>query len=354
MSGLDQPLVIANSNYHVGQERSWRAAEEQGFVKEEGLAHYMYQAGGLLPGKTELDGLGRQMWERGVDIVTAVDVRAAVVQRARDEDVYVVGGWRSTLEGKLIGAKGITRPEQLRGARAVTRETWGLAHIGIATALRTFGVGYDDIEWIEGIKDPIAEEQGAELLRSGQVTLYATNGPEAARLMSEGYPLILDLGEFYRGLGGWPPGKVIVATNQTIEQRGEELRAFLRASLRGFWFTQDLTNHRYMYDLETRLRLTTCNAYERRIRMLSDPTPPPPRTGPSTMGSMVMDGLVPRPMLARLIDDMVQYGDLDRAVEVDDVLKDQPSLDAFHQLVDRGLIDLEILAGWRGVTYGKS
>jgi len=353
MSGVDQPVVIANSNYHVGQERSWRAAEEQGFVKEEGLDRYVYQAGGLIPGKCEFHQLARQMWERGVDIVTAVDARAAVLQRARGGDVYIVGGWRSTLEGKIVGAKGMTRPEELKGSKSVTRETWGLAHIGIATALRRFGVGYDDVEWIEGIVDFEAEERGTDLLRSGEVTFVTVNGREADRLIEEGYPLLLNLGEFYRGLGGWPPGKVIVTTKQMIDERGEELRAFLRASLRGFWFTQDLNNHSFMYDLETRLRLTTYNEYERRIRMLADPTPPPPRKGPTTMGSMVMDGFVPRDMLVRMIDDMVQFGDLDRPIDVDEVLKEQPSIDAFENLVKRGLVDMQVLDGWRSVTYGK-
>jgi len=247
VSGLDQPIIIANSNYHVGQERSWRAAEEQGFVKEEGLDRYVYERGGLIPGQWEFDGLGRQMWE-----------------------------------------------------------------------------------------------------------LLPTNGREANRLMSEGYPLVLDLAEFYQGLGGWPPGKVIVATKQTIEHRGGELRAFLRASLRGFWFTQDPRNHRYMYDLETRLRETTFNEYERKIRMLSSPTPPPPREGPNTMGSMVIDGLVPRPLLARLVEDMVKFDELQHAIDVDDVLKDAASQEAYQHLFDRGLIDLPVLEQWRDATYGSS
>ena len=88
MSGLDQPIVIANSNYHVGQERSVRVAEEQGFLKEEGLDSHVYLWGGLVPGRWEFDALGDVMWERGVDIATAVDVRAAVLRRSRGEDVY--------------------------------------------------------------------------------------------------------------------------------------------------------------------------------------------------------------------------------------------------------------------------
>src|SRR3970040_1183350 len=106
MGGLDQPIVIANCNFHVGHERSVRVAEEQGFYEEEGLGDYVYQAGGLLPGHCEFERLGDPMWERGVDIATAVDARAAIVQRSRGADVYIVGGWRTQLETKLVGAKG--------------------------------------------------------------------------------------------------------------------------------------------------------------------------------------------------------------------------------------------------------
>src|SRR5437867_8613063 len=140
MSGLDQPIVIANSNYHVGQERSFRVAEEQGFLKEEGLDRYHYERGGLIPGRLEFDGLAEVMWERGVDIATAVDARAAVTQRAKGQDVYIVGGWRTQLAPMLLGAKGLSRPEELRGVKAAVREKWGLNHLSISRALRTFGV----------------------------------------------------------------------------------------------------------------------------------------------------------------------------------------------------------------------
>src|SRR5215207_8398543 len=128
MSGLDQPIVIGNSNYHVGQERSFRVAEEQGFLKEEGLERYVYERGGLIPGRLESDGLAEVMWERGIDVATAVDARAAVVQRARGEDVYIVGGWRMQLAPTLYAGKDITSPEQLRGATIAVREKWGLNH----------------------------------------------------------------------------------------------------------------------------------------------------------------------------------------------------------------------------------
>lgn len=354
MSGADQPIVIANSGYHVGHERSWRAAEEQGFVKEEGLEPYVYERGGLIPERWEPEALGEVMWERGVDIATAVDVRAAVVQRARTEDVYIVGGWRTQHAPQLIGAKGITGPDQIRGGRALVRSKNGLRYHAVATSLRQLGIDPErEIEWMESSAGAYGgapdEPSPVELLRSGQITLLPSSGREADHLISEGFTLLFDLDEYYQSLGAWPPGKVIVATKRTIDQRGEELRAFLRASLRGFWFVQDPRNHSYMYDLETRLRQATFNDDERKLRMLRAEAPPPPREGPSEMGSMVMDGLVTRPALAHMIEEMAQSKAIEHSIDVDDVLKDAASIDAYHQLLSRGLIDTEVLEQWRSI-----
>jgi ABC-type nitrate/sulfonate/bicarbonate transport system substrate-binding protein len=345
---VDQPIVIAQSGYHVGHQRSWRPAEEQGFVKEEGLDRYIYEPGGLIPAKFEADALGLQMWERGVDIVTAVNVWSAIIQRARGEDVYIVGGWRTLLAPKLIGAKGITRPEQLKGAKSIVRDTAGMGFLGVVNALQTFGVGPDETEWI---KNPLAgygSDQGMlDMLRAGEVQFLSLGGEQADELLSEGYPLVLDLEDYYRKQGAWPPGRVIVANARTIEQRGAELRAFLRANLRGAWYGTDPRNYRYMYELETRLRQVTYNDDERRLRMLKTDAPPPERQTRRYSDPTIMDGLVSRPGLASVIEGMVKFGQLDRPIEVDDVLKDAAAVDACQNLLDRGLIDRDELQQWR-------
>ena len=40
ISRLDQPIFIANVNYHVGHWVAVYTAKEQGFFEEEGLTHY--------------------------------------------------------------------------------------------------------------------------------------------------------------------------------------------------------------------------------------------------------------------------------------------------------------------------
>ena len=348
MSGVDQPLVIAQSGYHVGHMRSWRPAEEQGFVQEEGLERYVYDPYGLIPAKFEADALALQMWERGVDIVTAVNVWSAIIQRSRGEDVYIVGGWRTLLAPKLIGAQGVTRPEQLQGAKSIVRDTEGMGFLGIATALRTFGVDPDRIQWMKNPFAGYGSDAGMlDLLRRGEVQFLSLTGEHADVLLAEGFPLVLDLADYYRKRGAWPPGRVVVATKLTIEERGDELRAFLRANLRGAWCGTDPKNHAFMYELETRLREQTFNDDERRLRMLKSKDPPPERQTRRYADPTIMDGLVSRPGLQNIIDGMVANGDLAQPVAVDDVLKEQAAKDALQSLLDRGLIDRAELAQWR-------
>jgi ABC-type nitrate/sulfonate/bicarbonate transport system substrate-binding protein len=186
-----------------------------------------------------------------------------------------------------------------------------------------------------------------DLLRSGEVQFLSLGDDMADQLLSEGFPLVLDLEAYYRERGAWPPGRVIVATKRTIEERGDELRAFLRANLRGAWFGTDPKNHRYMFGLETRLRDTTHNDDERRLRMFKTEEPPPDRETRRYSDPTILDGLISRPGLASVIKGMVQSGDLERPVDVDDVLKDAAAIDACQNLVDRGLIDRAELDKWR-------
>ena len=78
MSILDQSLLIANVNYHVGHWVAIYVAEEQGFFKEEGLTRYEYERGGLLPGPSESQTLGLAIKEHGVDMLSYSPEQIAV------------------------------------------------------------------------------------------------------------------------------------------------------------------------------------------------------------------------------------------------------------------------------------
>ena len=108
MSTIDQCLLIANSNYHVGQQVAVYVGLEQGYFQQEGLEKFDYDGRGLIPATMEREGLGPAMVEHGVDIVTAVDVSAAIHQRSLGADVYVIGGWRYDPDLKWYRQKDIT------------------------------------------------------------------------------------------------------------------------------------------------------------------------------------------------------------------------------------------------------
>jgi ABC-type nitrate/sulfonate/bicarbonate transport system substrate-binding protein len=327
MSTLDQPLLIANSNYHVGHQIAIFVAEERGFFREEKLGAYQYDAGGLIPGPLEREGLALAMKNRGVDIATAVDVEAAICQRAKRADCYIVGGWRYTPFLKWYGAKHVTDMSALRGGRIGMREREGLVQVFIHQALRQAGVDPEtEVQWVY---DPVFGYRNnpahADMLRAGKIDAITSQPPFSDELEKEGYPMILDPNKIFPRR----PGKITVATKKTIEQRGDELQAYFRAIIRAFWFMRDVQNFAYLVELEARLRKTnTHNEDERRLAIV---------TSPDRLDSWALpiDGGVAPEALERIVAEMVQGGKLQRAMPVEEILRDGPADAAFKEVGSR-------------------
>ncbi len=333
MSALDQPILIANSGYHVGHLRSIQAAEDQGFFREEGLSEYEIEGSGLIPGPLEREGLALVMKEHGVDIATAVNVQSAIIQRARGNDVYIVGGWRyASTRSNLFGAKGMTSLKELRGRKIGIRERGGLQHRFMSACLR--GAGIDPQTEVEWVQDPVFAYSNTsahlDFLRSGKIDAMIASGSHAEQLLREGFPLLVDGSKVHEDEGTRPPGRVIVATSQTIEKRSMELGAFLRANIRAFHFLSNKANFPYCWGMETRLRRASHNEDERGLRIVTDPS--------RVVGHMPPDGQISRPGLAAVIKDVVECGEIGKTLEVDDVLQDELAVDALKQLKSRNVI----------------
>ncbi|MCE3243800.1 MAG: hypothetical protein K0Q83_4307, partial [Deltaproteobacteria bacterium] len=124
-------------------------AQEQGYFQEEGLEKFDYDGRGLIPATMERQGLGPAMDEHGVDIVTAVDVSAAIYQRSLGADVYVVGGWRYDPDLKWYSQKDITDIRELKGRRLGIREKEGLVYGFMANLLVQAGIDPEkEVTWI--------------------------------------------------------------------------------------------------------------------------------------------------------------------------------------------------------------
>jgi hypothetical protein len=125
------------------------------------------------------------------------------------------------------------------------------------------------------------------------------------------------------------PGKVTVAPRRTIEQRGEELKAYFRAITRTFWFMRDVKNFEYLHDLETRLRKLTHNEDEQRLFIASAPDR-------VDSWALPMDGGIERSALERIIGEMVKRGRLERPIPVGEVFKDDAVREAYRDVSTRG------------------
>lgn len=328
MSTLDQPILIANSNYHVGHQVAIFVAKEQGFFNEEGLKEYEYDARGLIPGPIERDGLTMAITNHGVDIATAVDVEAAIYQRSIGADVYIAGGWRYTPFLRWYGSKKLTDMSKLRGGRIGMREKEGLVQVFITDALCAAGVDPDtEVEWVY---DPVFGYRNnpnhMEMLRSGKVDAITSQPPFSDQLEKEGYPMILDPNTVFPRR----PGKLTVATGQMIEKRADELRAYFRAIIRAFWFMRDMNNFAYLSDLEKRLRKTnTHNEDERGVVAIV--------TSPDRLENWALpiDGGITAEAVQRIADEMVKSGKLSRPMAAKDILRDDAVKQAYREVSTR-------------------
>jgi len=327
VSALDQPLLVANSNYHVGQQMSVRIAQEQGFFEQEGFTNYMYASHGLVPGPFEPEALGLVMEEQGVDIATAVDVGSVLQQRSQGAELYIVGGWRYSPNLKFFGAKHVTKLEGLRGGTVGIREAGSLQHILLGNALRQAGVDpVTDVKWVyDSVFSYGNDPRHMDMLREGKVDALSSQPPFTNQLESEGFPVLLDPHVQYRG---GKPDKVIVATGRTVEKRTAELTAFLRANLRGFWYMRTNANYDYLRDLEKRLRQQSHNDQERGVSIITSIEKVEGWTVPA-------DGGVSPQALERVIEEAVQLSELDRPLAVEDVLRDEPVKSAYAELKAR-------------------
>jgi len=328
MSTLDQPILIANSNYHVGHQVAITVAEEQGFFKQEGLQQYEYDSRGLIPGPLERDGLALAMKNHGVDIAMAVDVEAAIYQRARGAEIYIVGGWRYTPFLKWYGAKHVTDISKLRGGRIGMREKEGLVEVFITDALRQAGVDpFKDVQWVY---DPVFGYRNnpahMEMLRSGRIEAITSQPPFSDQLEREGYRMILDPNKIFPRR----PGKLTVATRQMIEKRAAELKAYFRAIIRAFWFMRDVSHFEYLRELEARLRKTrTHNEDERGTVAIV--------TSPDRIESWALpiDGAIPASAIERIVGEMNDKGALPSALSVADILREDAVNEAFREVSGR-------------------
>jgi ABC-type nitrate/sulfonate/bicarbonate transport system substrate-binding protein len=228
---------------------------------------------------------------------------------------------------RLYAAPEVKTLGDLRGQRIGLREPGGINQLFLALSLHQAGVdATTEIDWVYNPAFAYGTDRGhVEALQSRAVAAAPSHAPFAEELIALGFHRLLDSRDVYPE---GRPGKVLVAPLRTIEERGEELQAFIRGVIRGFWFVRDPANYDYICDLERRLRLVTHNDDERRFAAI------PSADGLEELGRPVY-GSFPSEALARVISEMRTVGQLQHDLDVKDVLRDEAAREAFSQLSAR-------------------
>jgi ABC-type nitrate/sulfonate/bicarbonate transport system substrate-binding protein len=217
---------------------------------------------------------------------------------------------------------------KLRSGRVGMREKEGLVQVFINDALREAGV--DPESGVQWVYDPVFGYRNnpahMEMLRAGKVDAITSQPPFSDQLEREGYPMILDPNKVFPRR----PGKLTVATGQTIQKRADELRAYFRAIIRAFWFMRDVKNFEYLRDLEQKLRRTnTHNQDERGVVAIV--------TAPDRVESWAIpvDGGITAEAVQRIADEMAKAGKLSRPMSAGEILRDEAVKQAYREVSNR-------------------
>ena len=327
-----EKLRIATSSYHIGHAIAPMIAVEKGFFQEEGFDNFELLTEGLIPNFVEKDALSAAMKNRGIHMVLGAQIPSVLIQNSWGEDLHIVSGWRFVPQTDWYARPGINSFADLKGKKIGIRDGGGTGPIRVVfNELRRAGVDPEkDVIWV---KDRIyayhRTPEHVEAIRDGRVDCTASNPPFSQELEKMGCTLLLSPRKLF------PQGRpmaVIAARRAVIGEREDDLRAFIRGILRGFWFERNPDNFTYLADLEKRLRAASPSEDEQALRMLTSPERLEKRPLP-------IHGEVPIDGLRQIGEEMKNTGEIPRGFSVESVLKNDAAKKAFQDLRGRKELD---------------
>ena len=325
-------LRIGTSHYHVGHIVPAMVAKEMTYFEQEGLTNYDLYHGGLIPAVVEDIGLRKAMKEKGVDIVTDVKPNS-VFQLARcGEDVFIVGCWRNRQDWQFFGAKGMKDLADLKGKKIGTRDFGGISHRVLSFHLKRAGLDPEkDVVFVRGARFH-PHERPEEALRKGEVDCINLLAIDNRGLDREGYPVLLESRKVY---AGGRPDRVIVATRRMVEEDADLLTAYLRATIRAYWFMMDYGRSRsYLEALVRRLRMSCLDEEEANRSGLE---------GGARL-SLPFDGAPSVPGLEQMLAECQEMGELEASFSLKPILRLEFARHAFRDLEAREELRNQMLA----------
>ena len=256
-------LRMGPSCYHVLHLVPPQIAHEMNFFVDEGLCdedgHETYQ---LIPESHapfmyERDTLWQTLKERGIQVTMDTMPSTIAHSRIHGKPLYVIAGWRNQQPFYVMAQPGIESIADLKGKRIGIIDVNDVLATMLSYWLLEAGVSPDEVEWVRGFDT----RRGPGALRDKKVDAAFVDGIDLPSVQEDGYAMLLDVASKYPD---GRPDRVIAATGQALEEQPDQIRAFLRAMIRAYWFVRTMPDN---------IKVTT--AVERRLRRYSpDPDEP--------------------------------------------------------------------------------
>jgi NitT/TauT family transport system substrate-binding protein len=165
----------------------------------------------------------------GVDYTFVAGV-AAVRAIAQNAPMLIISGMQPYMDYTLIGAKGLSTVNDLRGKVVGVTGPGGIAEFAAVEGLAKKGMVRDrDYKILYGVGNSPAR---AQALESGKIQASPFSFLERLELEKKGFPTIFDIGEAIPGF----PFVVIASGKQKIDNDPDGIVALLRAINRGLEF----------------------------------------------------------------------------------------------------------------------
>lgn len=265
-------LRIGNACWHAFHVQHAALAIEAGFFAQEGIDAEIVHAkinpkaiSSSRPGGERYDEVGtvvRDMVAFGIDIIPDVHVRTPFAERAMGNDeVRIIGGWRSQLRGTLVAAPGIKSIADLKSKRVGDWYKGGIQTFWYENQLRQVGIDPNrEIDWKIGYKYGSLREAWKPLL-AGETDAAIVQNPFVPQLLERGFNKLYDFVEDNKPHGR--PDRVTVARKSFIERNPELLKRYWKASIRAYQFMRIKENFPFFRFVEAKLRVNNPDEAER-------------------------------------------------------------------------------------------
>ena len=233
---------------------------DEGLVDEHGRPAYEILPGGMSPFNAEKIALAQSMKEKGATI--AMDVKPSTVMylNRRGANLRIVAGWRNQQPQWVMGKSDIKDLAGLRGRVVGLKDFGNIRYYALAYWLKESGLEpKEDVRYVRGVSD------GTTALREGRVDAGFVPATEGKELLDEGFNLLINLAKQYpKGR----PDRIIVATQELLDQREDWVVSYVKGMIRSYWFMRTMPdNFRYVHNLERRMRMQSHDPEERTIRL---------------------------------------------------------------------------------------